>query len=164
MPDDVIVVPEYRNFYVSGEVRQPGGYPYEEGVTVLKALTIAGGLTDKAAKGSRGRIKIKRLNGSAEETILVRLEDTVLPDDIVVVPEYQNVYVSGQVRTPGGYPYEEGLTVLKAVTLAGGFTDKASKRGIQIKRLKGKEEESLSVQLEDSVFPDDVIVIPESFF
>ena len=73
-------------------------------------------------------------------------------------------YVSGQVRTPSGYTYEEGLSVLKSVTLAGGFTDKASKRGIKIKRLTGKEEEILSVQLEDSVFPDDVIVLPESFF
>ena len=117
---------------------------------------------------------VRHLGEGAQEAVGARqLEQRLLAvlrgcrgdqDDIVVVPEYQNVYVSGQVRTPGGYPYEEGLTVLKAVTLAGGFTDKASKRGIKIKRLKGKEEESLSVQLEDSVFPDDVIVIPESFF
>src|SRR5437867_2375151 len=159
-----IYITKYRNVYVSGEVKNPGGYPYEDGLTVLKAITLAGGFTDKASKASRGRVKIKRMKGTQEETVPVQLEDSVLPDDIVVVPEYQNVYVSGQVRTPGGYPYEEGLTVLKAVTLAGGFTDKASKRGIQIKRSKGKEEESLSVKLEDSVFPDDVIVIPESFF
>ena len=39
---------KYRNFYVSGEVRTPGGFPYEEGLSVQKAISIAGGMTDKA--------------------------------------------------------------------------------------------------------------------
>ena len=59
----------------------------------------------------QGRVRenLKSLKGSAEETVLVQLEDNVLPDDIVVVPEYQNVYVSGQVRTPGGTHTKKAL-------------------------------------------------------
>ena len=68
------------------------------------------------------------------------------------------------MKNPGGYPYEEGLTVLKAVTLAGGFTNRASEGRIKIKRLKGKTEVTISAKLDDLILPDDVIVVPESFF
>ena len=82
----------------------------------------------------------------------------------IYITRYRNFFVSGEVRTPGGYTYEEGLTVLKAVTLAGGFTDKASTGRIKIKRLKGIEEETIRANLEDPVLPDDIIVVPQSFF
>jgi polysaccharide biosynthesis/export protein VpsN len=83
-PQVNVYIIRYRNFFVSGEVRAPGGYPYEEGLTVLKAVTLAGGLTDKA---STGRIKIKRLNANEEQTISVTLKDPVAPDDVIVVPQ-----------------------------------------------------------------------------
>lgn len=101
-----------------------------------------------------------------EELIVTRLSDGYLvnPRVSVYITKYRNFYVSGEVKSPGGYPYEDGLTVLKAVTLAGGFTDKASTGRIKIKRLKGEEEETLSVNLNDPVLPNDILVIPQSFF
>jgi len=48
------------------------------------------------------------------------------PKVTVYVVRHRNIYVSGEVKTAGAYPYEEGLTVHKAITMAGGFTDKAS--------------------------------------
>ena len=48
--------------------------------------------------------------------------------------KYRNIYVSGEVRTPGGYPYEEGLSVQKAMTIAGGMTDKAERNELRILR------------------------------
>ena len=44
LPDDILVVePQDYKFYASGEVKNPGGYPYKEGLTVHKALAMAGG-------------------------------------------------------------------------------------------------------------------------
>lgn len=101
-----------------------------------------------------------------QDLITKRLADGYLrhPQVNVFIIRYRNFFVSGEVKAPGGYPYEEGLTVLKAVTLAGGFTDKASTGRIKIKRLKANEEQTLSVNLKDPVSPDDVIVVPQSIF
>lgn len=114
-----------------------------------------------------GVLEIKGLTvKETEELIAKRLSDGFLknPRVVIYITKYRNFYVAGEVKAPGGYPYEDGLTVLKAVTLAGGFTNKAAEGRVKIKRLKGKEEETLRVKLEDPVFPDDIIVVPESFF
>ena len=51
LPDDTIVVAEGQRFYVSGEVKTPGRYLYEKGLTVHKALSMAGGRSEKGEKG-----------------------------------------------------------------------------------------------------------------
>src|SRR4030095_10111393 len=58
-----------------------------------------------------------------------------LPKVSVSIVRHRNFYVSGEVKTPGGYPYEEGLTVQKALSLAGGLTEKADKQGLKVTRL-----------------------------
>ena len=82
-----VYVIKYRNFYVSGEVKLPGGIPYEGGLTVLKAVTMAGGFTEKAAKG---RFKLHRPKGRGEEILTVRLEDPVSPDDVIYIAQARN--------------------------------------------------------------------------
>ena len=155
-----IYITKYRNFYMSGEVKFPGGYSFEEGLTVGKAVTLAGGFTEKALKD---RITIKRLVGGDERTFLVKLEDPVLPDDLISIAQARSFYVSGEVKLPGAYPHpEEGLTVGKALTLAGGFTDKAARGRIKIQRRHGKTEETISAKLADPVLPDDVIYIAQA--
>ena len=114
-----------------------------------------------------GVLEIKGLTvKETEELIAKRLADGYLknPRVVIYIAKYRNFFVSGEVKSPGGYPYEEGLTVLKAVTLAGGFTNRAAEGRVKIKRMKGVEEETLRVELDAPVFPDDVIVVPESFF
>ena len=83
-----------RQFFVNGEVKTPGAYPYTEGITVLRAVIVAGGFTEYAAKG---RVKVLRKNDGPEQAITVNAgkieggaiaEDRLLePEDIVVVPE-----------------------------------------------------------------------------
>lgn len=146
-PNDVIKVQVYGEDDLTTETRVSGDGKI--GVPLLGVLEIKG-LTVK----------------ETEELIAKRLSDGYLknPRVSIYIIRYRNFYVSGEVKAPGGYPYEDGITVLKAVTLAGGFTDKASKGRIKIKRLKGKEEDTIPVKLEDPVLPGDVLVIPESFF
>ncbi len=101
-----------------------------------------------------------------EELIATRLADGYIkkPRVSVYIMRYRNFYVAGEVKSPGGYPYQDGLTVLRAVTLAGGFTDKAAEGRIKTKRILNGQEETLAVELEDPVLPDDIIVVPQSFF
>jgi len=102
----------------------------------------------------------------SEDLIAARLAEGFLkaPRVSIYIVRHRNFFVSGEVRSPGGFPYIDGLTVLKAVTMAGGFTDKAAQGRIKIKRMKGGEEETLSVGLAEPVRPDDIIVVPQSFF
>lgn len=159
---------------VQGSTPNPG---YRLGTNDIIRVQVFGeeALTTETRVSGDGRImlplvgilEIKGLTAKqTEELIAARLADGYLknPRVSVYVSRYRNVFVSGEVRSPGGYPYEEGLTVLKAVTLAGGFTDKASQGRVKVKRLKGKEEETISVNLEDPILPDDIIVVPQSFF
>lgn len=145
--NDVILVQVYGEDSLTTETRVSG-----DGRIVLPLL---------------GVVEIQGLTAKqTEELITARLADGYLknPRVSIYITRYRNVYISGEVRKPGGYPYEDGLTVLKAATLAGGFTDKASTGRIKIKRMKGKEEETIPAELEDPVLPDDIIVVPQSFF
>ena len=81
---DSIYVPKAAFVYVNGEVKTPGAYKITKGLTVLKSITLAGGLTPKASE-SRTRIIRKRAKG--EESIKAKMDDLVMPDDIILVPE-----------------------------------------------------------------------------
>src|SRR2546422_10882465 len=58
-----------------------------------------------------------------------------LPKVSISIVRHRNFYVSGEVKTPGGFPYEEGLTVQKALSIAGGFTEQAEKTGLKERQL-----------------------------
>ena len=70
--------------------------------------------------------------------------------------EWQNrrIYVSGEVKTPGSYPYKEGLTVQKALAMAGGLGEKAEKGGLMVARLVKGREETMPVSLDTAVLPE----------
>jgi polysaccharide export outer membrane protein len=73
-------------------------------------------------------------------------------------------YATGEVKSPGRYPFDENMTVLMAVTTAGGFTDKASHRGTYIIREISGVKQKIKAGLEDRIQPGDTVVVPESWF
>ena len=161
-PDDIIVVAQGEKFFVSGEVKTPGRYLYEKGLTVHKAITMAGGFTEKAEKAT---IKVTRHAEGADHTIMeVDLDARVLPDDFIVIAQMHKVYVNGEVKKAGDYPYEKGLTIHKIITMAGGFTDKAAIGRTKVLRMVNGEEQSVRVNLDAIVLPEDIVVVPRSFF
>lgn len=83
-PDVRVGLAQYRPVFISGQVRQSGTYPYSLGLTVEKALTLAGGMT---AYGSSSRIFIQRLGTGQEQRIRVGLDNVVYPGDTVIVEE-----------------------------------------------------------------------------
>ena len=160
-PKVSVSIVRHRNFYVGGEVKTPGGYPYEEGLTIQKAITMAGGFTEMSDKTG---IKITRPNGKGLNTLAPESETLVMPDDLIVVRQLQKFYVNGEVKKPGEYAYEKGLTVHKAITIAGGFTDKAVTKRAKVVRLINGQERTLEIALDAPVLPEDIIVVAQRFF
>lgn len=89
----------------------------------------------------------------------------VNPDVRVSLASYRPVFISGQVRTPGSYPYTLGLNVEKAITLAGGLTPFGSTSRIYRQRgITSPSNERSKVSLESAVLPGDYIIVDERIF
>jgi polysaccharide export outer membrane protein len=80
---DIINVPTAQRFYMSGYVRNPGFYVLDPGMTVEQAIALAGGLTDR---GASGRVKAKRMVNGKLQSVAMKLEDKVQPNDTIDVP------------------------------------------------------------------------------
>ena len=192
--EDTIVVPEIvigsnpqeildRRIYLLGKVVKPGVYTLKQDTPLLHALFLAGGLAEGADMASafvmRGGEKIPvdlwRLiqKGDVTQNLTIKHEDTI------VVPsggELQNaVYVMGEVLKPGVYSQPEALTLLKLVTLAGGFTKYAAPSRSTLIRREGEKKTLLKIDLKDimndpktnediALRPGDVLIIPERIF
>lgn len=113
-----------------------------------------------------GQIKIQGLTSVNIEEKLTRLfTDGYLKKPVITVSiiEYRQFYISGEVKKPGGYSYRDGLTVERAVALAGGFSVRASMEKIKIEHEQSTNS-SMKVTLKNPVRPGDIITIGESFF
>ena len=81
---DTVYFPKAAQVYVMGSVARPGPYRYQEGMTVMQALTLAGGATER---GSGGRAKVIRIVSGKKVERKVEATELVLPEDTLVVPE-----------------------------------------------------------------------------
>ena len=88
----------------------------------------------------------------------------VNPQVTVAIKQYKPFYIQGEVRTPGSYPFEVGMTVRRAIAMAGGLTERASKKKIYLTHANSKASKEIKVDLDASVLSGDVILIKESFF
>ena len=114
-----------------------------------------------------GEIRVRGLTvGALEEFITKGLKGRYLlnPQVTVTIHEYRNFFVNGQVDKPGGYPFVPGLTVRKAISMAGGFKERASKEKINVIREDDVKGMPQRVPLEAPVQPGDIITVEESFF
>ena len=99
-----------------------------------------------------------------EEVIADKLSPDYLlqPQVSAEVLTYRPFYIIGEVNTPGSYAYVNGLTVMNAVALAGGFTYRAKKGPVRVRR--GAAQSTLELELDAPVQPGDVIEVRERFF
>jgi polysaccharide export outer membrane protein len=100
-----------------------------------------------------------------QKAIELKFGDGYLKDPRVVVEvlTYRPFYIYGEVTKPGEYPYSSGLSVLKAVALAQGFTYRADQRKIFLKRTAAGGEE-IRVSADELIQPGDTIRVAERFF
>lgn len=112
-----------------------------------------------------GVIKAEGLTSSeVEEAAEAKLAEGYLksPSVSIEVLNYRPFYILGEVNAPGSYPYVNGMTILNAVALAGGFTYRASEGSVLLKRAGAESE--VSVDIDSLVLPGDVLTVEERFF
>ncbi len=109
---------------------------------------------------------LNRTVGEIERLITEKLKDGYLvnPKVTVWIEEYRPFFINGMVERPGAYPYQPGLTVRRAVSIAGGFKERASPNKMFVVRDKDAAQKPAKVELSSEVGPGDTITIEESFF
>jgi len=186
-----VMVTEYnsKRFLVLGAVKIPGSYSLRARERVLDAISKAGGI-DLGQAGKKGMIiRTENPNTDQERKIVINLNlqgllkgrdqisNIFLADkDVLFIPTAEHFYIIGQVRNPGSYAISEReITLVEAISIAGGFTRIAARNRTRIIRIENGVEKIIEVKvdaitdagkkIQDVIIqPDDVIVIPESFF
>ncbi len=137
-----VQVEEYRSQWamVSGEVRTPGRVALRGGTNLKEVLGEAGGFTDDAGQ----KILIsRRVNGGVEPSGIEidrfhfesgAANPTLRHGDIVTVRRALFCYIQGEVKSPNRVAIEPGMTLLKAITIAGGLTEWANRKAIRVLR------------------------------
>ena len=182
-PQITVSVEQYRSqkVFVVGEVRSPGPYAITSDLTLVEVLARAGSTLATAS----GEVVITHRGGNAprgadapvpegEDSVRVDLHDVqsgaggtnlVLRDgDTVFVPRAETIYVFGQVKSPGAYPLQQrSTTILQALSLAGGVTDRGSTSRIRVVRMVDGQKREIRATLSDIVRPGDTIIVSERF-
>jgi len=159
-PKVTVSILQYRPFFVNGEVNKAGSYSYQPGLTLRKAIALAGGFTEQASIEEITTIH----ENAPSKPQLISLDAPLQPGDIVSVPVYSQVFVNGEVKKPGSYPFTLGLTLRKAIALAGGFTTRASEKKISVIHNDDPQKKVHGYALDSVVQPGDIITIGQSFF
>lgn len=154
-----VFIREFQKVAIIGAVARPGMYELVGPTTLLQAIAQAGGLTAQAMN----ELFVYRYGKDGQQTrIVVKLEDLMIngnqdlnielqPKDVVNIPvdQIQNVFVYGEVRTPGAVPYlsSKRITLLQAIAQAGGTTEWAKKSGVIIKRKDKKTGKEMKIPI-----------------
>ena len=179
--EDTVLIPKAEVIFVLGEVKTPGTYPLDKSLSVLEAVTIAGGFTDSAAPA--GVKVIRRRAEGAEQTFPLNLAGALPVDrafpvangDTVMVPKGNTFFVVGEVTRPGAYQLVKETSILEAIAIAGGFTAKAAPGRTRVIRRSAEGARDMVVDMNEilrkgtadraiRILEHDVIVVPESFF
>jgi polysaccharide biosynthesis/export protein VpsN len=114
-----------------------------------------------------GDLRVSGLTSQeVRELVKERLLDGYLkkPDVTVSIDSYRLYFIKGEVKRPGGYSFVDGLTVAKAVALAGGYTVRASQSSISLVRESDPENPLVDAASNTAIQPGDIITVGESFF
>lgn len=86
------------------------------------------------------------------------------PQVAVSIAVYRPFFIHGQVKRPGGFPFQDDLTLDKAIALAGGLANRASTSDWKITRIVNGKTVTIQANVATLVHPDDIIKIEQSFF
>jgi len=114
-----------------------------------------------------GSLRVQGMTvAEAEATIKAAYQPEYVknPRISIQVLNYRPFYIMGQVNSPGSYPYVNGISVLEAVVIAGGFTKRAKESKMQIIRGTDKSRTKQDATPETVILPGDVIEVPQRYF
>ncbi|MHB8422757.1 MAG: polysaccharide biosynthesis/export family protein [Leptospirales bacterium] len=168
-------------FYIIGSVNKPGPTPFTHNIRLLEAIALSGGVTMDAnedsvvlVRNNRTRtISIEKLDKGKDLSNNIRIK----PQDIIIVPaKTEQIYLMGEVSSPGAYYFNKNMTVMQALIQAHGLTQFASSGSIRIiRRLKNGDKKIIHIDLnhiqnekkaepKEFLKPDDLIYVPERMF
>lgn len=173
-PQVTVTMVEYQSqqLTVLGEVKNPGRFTMRTRLSVLDGLALSGGINEQGASlayllrpedgvVTRYEIDLDALIqfGAGQQYF------ELLAGDTLVVPRTQLFYIYGEVKNPNAYKLKPGMTVIQALSLAGGLTDKGSDKRVDIRRRSPAGQlESVAVSLNESLMADDVVYVRERLF
>jgi polysaccharide export outer membrane protein len=186
-----VAVKEYSSkwFMVLGAVKLPGSYPLAAHERILNAISRAGGIQQSGAGKKAKIVRTENPNTPGEGQVVIDvdvqgiLQGTdqhanmfLFDKDILFVPTAESFYIIGQVKTPGAYPLiDRDLTIVEGIGIAGGFTNIAARNSTRIIRTENGQGKIIEVKVDaitragrnirDVIIrPNDIIIVPESFF
>jgi polysaccharide export outer membrane protein len=186
-PAVTVTIAEYnsRPISVAGAVKQPLTFQASGPVTLLEAITRAGGLApeagpeilvSRAQSGPDGsvtalvqRILVKGLIDAADPTLNI----TLIGGEEIRVPEVGRVYVIGNVKKPGAFPVQDGVesTVLKMLALSEGLMPYASKDAYIYRREANGSKNEIQIPLskimerkapDAPLLANDILYVPDN--
>jgi polysaccharide export outer membrane protein len=179
-PQVTVDVDQFRSqsVFVIGEVRTPGKYVLSGSVTLLDALAQAGSITPVAGAEvlilhpkdpatnqptlpGYGEAEVRHVNLREIEDGKLSLNVEIRDGDTIFVPKVDRFFVIGMVRNAGSYPLERNMTVLQAISTAGGISERGSNRRLKILRIVDNKRKELDAKPTDFVLPGDTIVVPQ---
>jgi polysaccharide export outer membrane protein len=183
-----------KTVFVVGEVARPGSYPLTgQRMTLVEVLARAGPMTVNAGaevivvrpapdaavtgpvlptqvaegdevKAGQAKAQVFRINirdiqaGKLEKNIELQ------PKDTVFVPQAPKVFVTGEVRSPGAYPWFPGMTARQLISVAGGLTPEGSDGRLKIVREKDGESHEYGIKLDETVAAGETLVVRRRLF
>lgn len=177
-PKVTVRVSEYESQWVNvvGFVRTPGKYAIKGPTTLVDMITQAGGITEDAGPTV---VVTRTLPDGTTESLDVGRDELFSPEshgsqlvlhhgDVVNVPEQPMFYIQGEVSAPGSYPLERGYTLLKAISVAGGMSQWADRKSVELHRDVDGETRKIVVNLKAieqrreqdvTLLPEDIIIV-----
>ena len=167
-PDDIIIIEPSETFFVRGEVPSSGRFVLEDGITVSRAITLAGGISEYALHGKINVRRKKEASSGYYDLVEVALDDgniidrevedlLLQPDDILHVMRAESYYMQGEVTVSGKYLLEYGITAGRAITLAGGITEGGMYGNIKVRRRRtdGPGYDDIEINIEGIIKGDE---------
>ena len=182
-----VTVTEYKSksFMVLGPVKAPGCYPLKVRERVIDGISRAGGVVLGQGSNQMMIIRTEHPDTEQERKIVIRIDlsallhegdqqsNLLLMDrDLLYIPKVEPFYIIGEVQNPGSFPYnKKEITLVEAISIAGGFNEWATRNRTRIVRLEDGIEKIFEVRVdaitEDGqrgqdilVRPGDIIVVP----
>ena len=191
-PQVTVTIKEYHSlsFYISGSVVHPGHYELDKEPSLLELIAKAGGLEPDYGHKAYILRASHSAEGDADKPIVVDMKDLLdqgdmsknirlATGDVIHIPRDRelnqasnSIFVEGEVKKPGIYTFQQGITALSACILAGGFNDYAAPNRARIIRRNGTEQQIIELNLDAvkkgkakdvELQPGDLVHIPDSW-
>ncbi len=165
---------ESQVIYLYGEIGMHGSLPFEDNLTLLKVLSIAGGVSEE---GLYGKSRVRRKTNEGYKDVEFSMYDILdsqtgnmllLPDDMIIIEPGKTFTIEGEVNNPGKYLVEKGMTLRRALSLAGSATVNGFYGRFILRQNTDKGDEDSVFYIDDILYsqagdillqPDDMIIV-----